>query len=272
MPGARAREPSSASRSADRDGRSPRALADRAVCIGPARGDRQLPAAGDDRRTRPRRPAATRSTPATASCPRARGWRSCRASRGSRSSGRRPEVIELAGDKLARARPRRRRPALPIVPGARSRTSSPRTRSRPTVASRCCSRPRAAAVGAGSSSRRDEASLDAVFGVAVAEAARRSATRASTSSASSPPRATSRCRSPPTPTAPWSTSASATARSSAATRRSSRRRPRRRSTPDAARGADRRRRRVRAPRSATQPRHRRVHGRRARPASTSSSR
>ena len=60
---------------------------------------------------------------------------------------------------------------------------------------------------------------------------RRSATAPSSASATSSGRATSRCRSSPTRTAPSWRSASGSARSSAATRRSSRRRRRPRSTP-----------------------------------------
>ena len=146
------------------------------------------------------------------------------AARGDRARGRQAPRPRRGGRGGAAARPRRRG-------GGPSTT---RARSPPTPATRCCSRPRAAVAGAASSSRATSPTLT----LSASRSPRPtppSATRACTSSASSPPPATSRCRSPPTRTATSSTSASATAPSSAATRRSSRRRPRRRSPPSSGR-------------------------------------
>ena len=91
----------------DRDSAAAR-LADRAVCIGPARATESYLQARDDRagraRHRLRRDPPRLRLPVGEPAPRARS----RARRASCSSARRAEVIELAGDKLARARGGRR--------------------------------------------------------------------------------------------------------------------------------------------------------------------
>ena len=218
----------------DRDSAAAR-LADRAVCIGPARATESYLQARDDRAGRARhglrRDPPRLRLPVGEPAPR----RGSRARRACAFVGPPAEVIELAGDKLA-ARAKAAEAGLPLVPGGEVATLD--------EAERFAARVRlpGAAQGGGRRRRaRHQARCDAGRARRAVRRRgrrgrrRRSATRASTSSASSPPRATSRCRSRPTSTAPSSTSASATARSSAATRRSSRRRPRRRSPPSSAR-------------------------------------
>ena len=154
---------------ADRDGLAAR-LADRAVCIGPAPGGRELPAA-TTWSCRPRSaPAATRSIPATASCRRTRELAARAREHGLTFVGPPPEVIELTGDKL-RARARGgRAPGCRSLPGARGRDADAARRVAARSATRCWSRRPAAAAAAGSSSRATREELAALLSLARSEA------------------------------------------------------------------------------------------------------
>ena len=186
---------------------------------------------GDPRRPRAR-PAPTRSTPATASCPRTRASRRTSIAAGLVWVGPSPEAIAAHGRQARREGGCADEVGVPTLPGDRS-----------DVARRGARRLPAAGEGGGGRRRQGHAHRRVAGPSSTRPSPRRgarrraaSATTACSSSATCGARATSRSRSSATRTATWCTWASASARSSAGTRRSSRSRRRRASTRSCASG------------------------------------
>ena len=205
--------------SADRDGLAAR-RADRAVCIGPGTGRRELPARRPRRaggaRHRVRRDPPRLRLPVGE--PEARGR--ARGARARSSSGPPPEVIALSGRQARGARGGGAQPASRSSPARRSRPDDDARRAADEIGYPVLVKAAGGGGGRGIKLARDGDELDDLARPR-AQRGRRGVRRRArcTSSGSSRAPATSRSRSPPTSTARSSTSASATARSSAAIRR-----------------------------------------------------